>query len=141
MCRAGCTWTSHSLLGKPGNNPYCHHRALSLAAEGRRERVVKLQDAGPASFAIGLFELVEEALDGSPLPPREQPAAPVPAPRPIVPVELEFCPGCSCFVRQHESACPFCGGELAALREQEAAQERRVDEAMRTIRSKLAHRR
>lgn len=30
VCRGGCTWTSHSLLGKPGNNPYCHYRALDL---------------------------------------------------------------------------------------------------------------
>jgi radical SAM protein with 4Fe4S-binding SPASM domain len=26
-CRSGCTWTATSLLGRPGNNPYCHHRA------------------------------------------------------------------------------------------------------------------
>jgi hypothetical protein len=64
--------TSHSLLGRPGNNPDCHHRALSLAAEGRRERAVKVQEAGPAAFAIGRFELVEEALDGSPIAPREE---------------------------------------------------------------------
>jgi Y-X(10)_GDL-associated radical SAM protein len=116
VCRGGCTWTSHSLLGRPGNNPYCHHRALTLHAEGRRERVVKVQEAGPAAFAIGRFELVEEALDGSPLPPRPEPVAAVPAPRPVVPVELEFCHGCNCFVREHETICPFCGGDLDALR-------------------------
>ena len=43
VCRGGCTWTSHSLLGKAGNNPYCHHRALTLAERGRRERVVKVR--------------------------------------------------------------------------------------------------
>src|SRR6185436_7434778 len=31
VCKAGCTWTTHSLLGKAGNNPYCHHRALELS--------------------------------------------------------------------------------------------------------------
>src|ERR1044071_3898551 len=29
VCRGGCTWLSHSLFGRPGNNPYCHHRAKS----------------------------------------------------------------------------------------------------------------
>lgn len=33
-CRGGCTWTSHSLLGKPGNNPYCHYRVLELQKQG-----------------------------------------------------------------------------------------------------------
>jgi radical SAM protein with 4Fe4S-binding SPASM domain len=33
-CRAGCSWTTHVLLGRPGNNPYCHHRALELLRKG-----------------------------------------------------------------------------------------------------------
>ena len=28
LCRGGCTWTAHVFFGQPGNNPYCHHRAL-----------------------------------------------------------------------------------------------------------------
>ncbi|UGA38037.1 SPASM domain-containing protein [Chromobacterium haemolyticum] len=60
ICRGGCTWTSHSLLGKPGNNPYCHYRALELEKQGLRERIVKLQDAAPASFAVGRFDLITE---------------------------------------------------------------------------------
>lgn len=36
-CRAGCTWTSHVLLGRRGNNPYCHFRALAFAEQGRAE--------------------------------------------------------------------------------------------------------
>ena len=136
VCRAGCTWTSHSLLGRPGNNPYCHHRALTLAAEGRRERVVKVEEAGPGSFAIGRFELVEEALDGSPLPPRAQePAAPpVPAPRPLVPIELDFCHGCSCFVRNGEASCPFCAGDIAALRAEHEAWLRHIQQVMHDVR-------
>ena len=137
VCRGGCTWTSHSLLGRPGNNPYCHHRALALAAEGRRERVIKVEEAGPASFAIGRFELIEEALDGSPLPPREEPAGPVPAPRPLVPIELAFCHGCSCFVRQGETTCPFCGGDLAALREKYEAWLRHIQKVMDDVRALL----
>jgi Y-X(10)_GDL-associated radical SAM protein len=139
VCRAGCTWTSHSLLGRPGNNPYCHHRASTLAADGRRERVVKVQEAGPASFAIGRFEIVEEALDGSPLPPshRVTAPAPVPAPRPIVPIELDFCHGCNCFVRDTETRCPFCDGDLAELRVGHDAWRARVQQLMDDLRTTL----
>ena len=62
-CRAGCTWTSESLLGKPGNNPMCHHRALELAREGKRERVVQKQRAPGVPFDMGRFDLVVEPLD------------------------------------------------------------------------------
>jgi len=65
VCRAGCTWTSESLLGKRGNNPYCHHRALDLAKHGLRERVVKIKDAPPQSFAVGEFAGDERALAGA----------------------------------------------------------------------------
>lgn len=62
-CLSGCTWTSHALFGRPGNNPYCHHRALELAREGLRERIV-LRSAAPGEpFDHGLFDLVEEPLD------------------------------------------------------------------------------
>jgi radical SAM protein with 4Fe4S-binding SPASM domain len=45
VCRGGCTWTADSLFGRPGNNPFCHHRTLELAGRGLRERVVKRRDA------------------------------------------------------------------------------------------------
>ncbi len=73
-CRGGCTWTADSLFGRPGNNPYCHHRALTLDAQGLRERVVKKRDAPDAPFAIGEFDLILE-----PVPGREHADAP-PAP-------------------------------------------------------------
>ncbi len=59
-CRAGCSWTTHVLLGRPGNNPYCHHRALELLRKGRRERVELRQAAPGEPFDHGLFEIVEE---------------------------------------------------------------------------------
>src|ERR1035441_3766857 len=66
VCRGGCTWTSHSLLGRPGNNPYCHYRALELEKDGLRERIVKVRDAAPAPFAVGEFELITERIaDGA----------------------------------------------------------------------------
>jgi radical SAM protein with 4Fe4S-binding SPASM domain len=65
-CRAGCSWTTHVLFGRPGNNPYCHHRALELAKRGLRERVVKTKDAPGLPFDHGEFALIEEPLHGSP---------------------------------------------------------------------------
>jgi radical SAM protein with 4Fe4S-binding SPASM domain len=61
-CRGGCTWTADSLLGRRGNNPYCHHRVLSLARRGVRERIVKVEDAPALPFATGRFALIEEPL-------------------------------------------------------------------------------
>jgi radical SAM protein with 4Fe4S-binding SPASM domain len=59
-CLGGCSWTAHSLLGRRGNNPFCHHRALDLLRRGRRERVA-LVDAGSGEpFEHGLFEVIEE---------------------------------------------------------------------------------
>lgn len=62
-CRAGCTWTSHSLLGRPGNNPYCHYRAHSLHQRGLRERVVPVSRAPGRPFDFGRFEIIEEPAD------------------------------------------------------------------------------
>jgi len=130
VCRGGCTWTADALFGKPGNNPYCHHRVLELERQGLRERVVKIREAAPASFAIGEFALVVE-----PIPGQIAPAAPVGAPivahgplvqlrtrRPQpagdragrVPPKLELCRACSRYVHAHEVACPHCGADLAA---------------------------
>jgi radical SAM protein with 4Fe4S-binding SPASM domain len=61
-CRAGCTWTSEALLGKPGNNPMCHHRALELQRAGKRERVVQVELAPGVPFDQGRFELIVEDL-------------------------------------------------------------------------------
>jgi radical SAM protein with 4Fe4S-binding SPASM domain len=62
-CRGGCTWTADSLLGRRGNNPYCHHRVLTLAERGVRERIVKVEDAPALPFGTGRFALIEEPLD------------------------------------------------------------------------------
>jgi radical SAM protein with 4Fe4S-binding SPASM domain len=65
LCRGGCSWTAHSLLGKRGNNPYCHHRALSLQAEGKRERVALVAPAPGLPFDHGLFQIIEEPLEAA----------------------------------------------------------------------------
>ena len=60
VCQGGCSWTSHTLLGRRGNMPYCFHRALELQKEGKRERLVKVQSAPGEPFDFGRFELIEE---------------------------------------------------------------------------------
>lgn len=59
-CLGGCTWTAHTLLGRPGNMPYCYHRAETLRERGRRERIQKVDAAPGNPFDFGRFELIEE---------------------------------------------------------------------------------
>jgi radical SAM protein with 4Fe4S-binding SPASM domain len=63
VCLGGCSFTAHALLGRPGNNPYCHHRARTLARRGLRERLVPAAPASGLPFDNGTFELVTEPLD------------------------------------------------------------------------------
>lgn len=63
VCMGGCSFTAHALFGRPGNNPYCHHRARTLAAQGKRERLVPGKPAEGRPFDHGYFELVEEPFD------------------------------------------------------------------------------
>lgn len=60
-CGAGCTWMTTSLFGRPGNNPYCHHRALELERRGLRERVERIAEAPGRPFDRASWRLVEEA--------------------------------------------------------------------------------
>jgi radical SAM protein with 4Fe4S-binding SPASM domain len=60
VCLSGCTWTGHVLFGRRGNNPYCHHRALELLREGKRERLIRVQAAPNEPFDFGRFEIVLE---------------------------------------------------------------------------------
>jgi radical SAM protein with 4Fe4S-binding SPASM domain len=59
-CRGGCSWTAHTLFGRRGNNPYCHHRALSLDRDGQRERLIPIESAPGEPFDHGRFTLVVE---------------------------------------------------------------------------------
>jgi radical SAM protein with 4Fe4S-binding SPASM domain len=58
-CRAGCTWTSHVLFGRPGNNPFCHSRALALAAAGLVETLEPASPAPGQPFDFGRYRIVE----------------------------------------------------------------------------------
>jgi radical SAM protein with 4Fe4S-binding SPASM domain len=60
-CKAGCIWTANTILGRYGNNPYCHHRALEFLARGERERLVRVKAAPGKNRDCALFELVVES--------------------------------------------------------------------------------
>ena len=60
-CLAGCSWTTHVLFGKPGNNPFCHHRALSsFCVRGSASGLERTRGGDGAAFDFGRFVLVEE---------------------------------------------------------------------------------
>lgn len=58
-CKGGCTWTSHVLFGRPGNNPFCHSRALALAEAGLAETIEPVTPAPGEPFDFGLYRIVE----------------------------------------------------------------------------------
>jgi radical SAM protein with 4Fe4S-binding SPASM domain len=59
-CLGGCSWTAHTLFGRRGNNPFCHHRALELLREGKRERLIRTAPAGGRPFDLARFEILLE---------------------------------------------------------------------------------
>lgn len=63
VCRGGCTFTAHAVLGRPGNNPYCHYRARTLQRRGLRERLVPAERAPGRPFDNGRFEVEVEPFD------------------------------------------------------------------------------
>jgi radical SAM protein with 4Fe4S-binding SPASM domain len=138
-CRGGCTWLSHSLLGRPGNNPYCHHRVLELNARGLRERVAPVAPAPGRSFDHGRFDLLLETGDGQPVSAiptsalvqigRTSPRQPKNAEQPLKTGErtpktarttrarrtaLVLCRACDRHVKSGTRACPFCGSDVQA---------------------------
>ncbi|ACL57904.1 radical SAM/SPASM domain-containing protein [Methylobacterium nodulans] len=58
-CRGGCTWTSHVLFGRRGNNPFCHYRALALAERGFAEAIEPVSVAPGEPFDFGRHRIVE----------------------------------------------------------------------------------
>ncbi len=118
-CLAGCTWTSHVLFGKRGNNPYCHHRALELQKKGLRERIRKIQEAPGNSFDTGLFEIVVENEQGEIVsvqsPGNAVEAPPILGQTPRVPEALVLCHGCNNFNYSHETTCHFCQADIVAV--------------------------
>lgn len=129
-CLGGCTWTSHSLFGTVGNNPYCHYRVTELEKQGLRERIVKKEEAPGRSFAIGRFDLVCEPIDAD--------AGPAPVQQTLVSitrtpkarptngkqensyprdlVHLNICRNCRQYVYPDEVTCPHCEADIEEAR-------------------------
>lgn len=143
-CRSGCTWTNHTLLGRAGNNPYCHHRALTLARDGKRERIVKVEDAPGTPFDRGRFALLLENLDGTGDATVQEPPPPRPASEIVrttkdrIPQSLVLCRGCEQYVHPGTKLCPFCAGDVNLLAEEHEASERRIDQAKAELEQVLA---
>lgn len=62
VCKGGCTWTSHVFFDRPGNNPYCIHRAIEHEKQGKRERLRKVMGAPGKPFDNGRFEIFTEPM-------------------------------------------------------------------------------
>ncbi len=131
VCKAGCTWTTHSLFGQAGNNPYCHHRALELSKQGLRERIVQVEKAPGTSFDHGRFDLVLETFDGKEVSPA--PGNFVQIKRSSAPVELILCRGCNRHVKSGTERCPFCSGDIRSLAKQHDKQLREAKKAYRRL--------
>jgi Y-X(10)_GDL-associated radical SAM protein len=123
-CKAGCTWTTHVLFGRAGNNPYCHHRALELSKQGLRERIAQVEKAPGTPFDHGRFELILETADGSRidrLPVSDNNLVQIGSARSPArekaksSPELILCRGCNRHVLPDTRICPFCQGDIRAL--------------------------
>lgn len=69
VCKAGCTWTSQVIMGRPGNNPYCIHRARTLEDLGQREVLRRVEAAPGLPFDHGRFAIDIEDLPETQGPP------------------------------------------------------------------------
>lgn len=63
QCKAGCSWTASAFLGRPGNNPYCHHRVLDFEARGLKETMTRVQPPPGEAFDRGLWSIEVEAIE------------------------------------------------------------------------------
>jgi Y-X(10)_GDL-associated radical SAM protein len=142
VCKAGCTWTTHVLFGRAGNNPYCHHRAMELSRQGLRERIVQVESAPGVPFDHGRFDLILERSDGTTLSPESTGAEATPSvnripmsgntlvqigsarkPRARKPAkpsvasshDLILCRGCNRHVFEGTKICPYCQGNVRVL--------------------------
>lgn len=128
VCEGGCSWTTHSLLGRRGNNPYCHYRASEMRKQGLRERVVRLLPAPGTSFDHGKFEIITEA-DPNRTAGTQAANDYIPPGRPVAPQtdghvpSLLVCRGCNYYVYAGSRSCPHCGVDIADA-------ERRYEEAL-----------
>jgi radical SAM protein with 4Fe4S-binding SPASM domain len=84
-CMGGCTAAAEPLLGRPGNNPFCHHRAMEMDRMDQQERIELVRGAADRPFAAGLFRVIREWKD----PERRQREGPVHVDEPRVSRSVE----------------------------------------------------
>jgi radical SAM protein with 4Fe4S-binding SPASM domain len=142
VCLGGCTWTAHSLFGRPGNNPYCHHRALSLKKDGLRERIHLVERAPGVSFDNGIFELIVEDAGGRCVSRTKPPSGFSSEGSLSKPVrrktDLLVCSACDQFALPQEVVCPFCNGASLETPEQRQLNLAGILPALKKVRSALA---
>jgi radical SAM protein with 4Fe4S-binding SPASM domain len=109
VCKSGCTWTSGAILGVPGNNPMCDHRARTLREAGMRERFEQVSAAPDEPFAQALWRLVLETVDGEPLPESAYPVSPQPR---NPDGEILLCRHCGHYSFAGDDGCMKCGAPL-----------------------------
>ncbi len=69
VCRAGCSFTAHTTLGRRGNMPFCYYRASQYRRQGLRERLIHKVQASGLPYDFGAFELALEPWPSTPDPP------------------------------------------------------------------------
>ncbi|MCA9688987.1 MAG: radical SAM protein [Myxococcales bacterium] len=137
-CLAGCSWVAHSFLGRPGNNPYCHHRALELQRRGLRERIEWLAPPPGRPFDLGRFALWLEPADGRgggerQVPPPWERSSAARRER-ALPRRLIPCPACGRHSTADDARCGACGQDLARLDAERSVQLRRAKRALVRLR-------
>ncbi len=63
-CKGGCSFTTHTMLGRRGNNPWCYYRVTQLQKKGVQERIVQVEQAAGERYDFGRFEIREEIIPG-----------------------------------------------------------------------------
>lgn len=140
VCSGGCTWTSQSLLGHAGNNPYCFYRARDLDRRGLREVVRQTQSADVRSFGIGRFELILQTKDGHHVETSRSDAVPIfsrPAAVTRAQRRLVCCPECHEYCFDDEKECPNCSVQLADALLHEAIEAKHRQDVIREVESLL----
>jgi radical SAM protein with 4Fe4S-binding SPASM domain len=115
VCRGGCTWMSHSLFDRPGDNPYCHHRALELQRQGLRESVRQVEAAPGTSFDHGVFTIAVETAAGEATDVRVA-VDQTPRTDGVSATKLAVCYCCFRHVFEGTVTCPFCAEDMAVSR-------------------------
>lgn len=137
VCRAGCTWTTHVLTGRPGNNPFCHYRVLRLKERGWREVIVHAEaPSGNVPFDHGRFDIMVEDADGHRHTQEIFARDDFQDRMPSVAASsdsLVLCEICDHFFYEGETECPHCHASA------DATVQGSIDETMRTLQHALGH--